>query len=464
MYGRALLRHLVREMARIKLSEHFNYGKLFRFVLPSVIMMVFTSIYGIVDGFFVSNFAGETPFAALNLIFPLIMILGSVGFMLGTGGNAAVSKILGEGDNKRANEIFSMLVYTTVVLGVVLAAIGIALARPVAELFAANEKQMSAEQKAELIEYCVVYARIILCALPAFMLQNAFQGFFVTAEKPRLGLYVTVLAGCGNILFDALFIMVFHWGIVGAAVATALNQLIGGLLPVFYFARKNDSLLRLGKTRFDGKMLGKVCINGLSELITNISLSAIAILYNAQLMKLVGYQGVSAYGVIQYIGFIFVGVFLGYSVGCAPIIGYHYGAQNHFELKNIFRKSLVIIGSLGVVMTAVAVAFARPLSDIFVEGELLDMTTHGMRLNALSFLACGMNIFGSAFFTALGNGGVSLVISFLRTFFAQAAAVLILPAFLELNGVWIACAVAECVTLLLTVAFFLGQRKRYQYA
>ncbi len=452
-------------MERIKLSEHFNYGKLFRFVLPSVIMMVFVSIYGIVDGFFVSNFVGETEFAALNLIFPLIMILGSVGFMLGTGGNAVVSKALGEGDNEKANRIFSMLVYTTVVLGVVLSVVGILIAHPVSELFASNEKDMSAAEKLVLVEHCVVYARTILAVLPAFMLQNAFQGFFITAEKPRLGLYVTIMAGCSNILFDALFIVVFKWGLFGAAAATALNQVIGGVLPLLYFGRKNDSLLRLGKTSFDGKLLGKVCINGLSELMTNVSLSAVSILYNAQLMGLKGIAGVFAYGVLQYIGFIFVAVFLGYSVGSAPIIGFHYGAQNDGELKNIFKKSMIITGVAGVLMTFVGLVFAEPLSAIFVgsDAELLALTAHGMRINSLAYLLCGFNIFSSAFFTALGNGGISLLISFSRTFFCQVVAVLVLPLLMGLDGVWLALFVAETVTLILTVVLLVLERKRYRY-
>ncbi len=452
-------------MERIKLSEHFNYGRLLRFVLPSVIMMVFTSVYGIVDGFFVSNFAGEKPFAALNLIFPLIMILGSVGFMLGTGGNAVVAKALGEGDGERANRIFSMLIYTTVALGVVLSLLGVVLARPVAKLFAASEKGMTAAERAQLVEYCTVYARIILAVLPAFMLQNAFQGFFVTSEKPRLGLYVTVAAGLGNVIFDALFVAVFRWGIVGAALATALNQVVGGVLPVFYFARKNDSLLRLGKTSFDGKLLVKVCINGVSELITNISLSVVAIVYNTQLMRFVGIDGVFAYGVIQYLGFIFVGVFIGYSVGSAPIIGYHYGAQNRDELKNIFKKSLTILSTLGVCMALIAFLFAGVLSGIFVSYDqtLLDLTTHGMRVNAMSFLFCGINIFTSAFFTALSNGGISLLISFSRTFLFQILSVLILPVFFKVNGIWAALVVAEAVGGLASIIIFFWQRKKYGY-
>ncbi len=450
---------------RIHLSEHFHYRKLVRFVFPSVLMMVFVSIYGIVDGIFVSNYVGDVPFAALNLIFPLIMVLGAVGFMLGAGGNAVVSKRLGEGDKEGANSIFSLLVYTALVVGVLLAIVGVAIARPVAELFARNEKNMTAGQKAELVEYCVLYARIILAALPAFMLQNAFQGFFVTAEKPRLGLYVTLAAGCGNILLDALFVAVFRWGLAGAAIATAISQVIGGALPIWYFVKKNDSLLKLGRTKMEWKTLGGVCVNGSSELVTNISLSVVIMLYNAQLMRLEGIIGVSAYGIMQYIGFIFVAVFLGYAVGSSPIVGYHYGAKNHEELKNVFKKSLILMGLLGGLMTIFGVAMAWPFSWIFAnqDSALLDMTTRGMRIYSICYLACGFNIFSSAFFTALGNGGVSLLISFFRTFICQVAAVLILPIFWGTNGIWVSFAVAEGITLVLTVALFVLCRKKYRY-
>ena len=450
---------------RIRLSEHFTYGKLFKFVIPSVAMMVFISIYGIVDGFFVSNFAGELPFAALNLIYPLIMILGSFGFMLGTGGNAAVSKKLGEGDKEGANRIFSMLIYATIAIGIALSWIGILLARPIAELFASTEKSLSLEQKAELIEYCVVYARIILLALPMFMIQNAFQGFFVTAEKARLGLYVTITAGVANMILDALFVAVFHGGLVGAAIATALSQCIGGTLPLLYFFRKNDSLLRLGKTRFYGKVFLQVCVNGASELFTNISLSVVTILFNAQLMRYIGISGVSAYGVMLYIGFIFIAAFIGYAVGCAPIIGYHYGAGNQKELKNILRKSLSVLTVAGAAMILIAVLFATPLAKIFVSGdkELLSLTTRGLRLYALGFLLSGLNIFASSFFTALSNGTLSLVISFFRTFLCQAAAVLILPLFWGVDGIWLASVAAELITLFLTAFLILLERKRYGY-
>ena len=454
------------KLERIHLSDHFNYKRLIRFVLPSVVMMVFISVYGIVDGFFVSNFAGELPFAALNLIYPLIMILGSVGFMLGTGGNAVVSKVLGEGDKERANAIFSMLIYATAVIGVVLALVGIAIARPVAEFFARSEKNITAEEKERLVEYCVLYARIILSALPAFMLQNAFQGFFVTAEKARLGLFITIAAGLGNVLFDALFVAVFQWGLVGAALATALNQVIGGVLPLAYFARKNDSLLRLGKTRFNGRVFLGVCVNGMSELMTNISLSVVTILYNAQLMRYIGIDGVSAYGIMMYIGFIFVGVYIGYAVGSAPIIGFHYGAKNRGELKNVFRKSMGILCLLGVIMTAISVVFAGMLSSVFVQkgSELWSLTAKGLRIYSLSFLLCGLNIFGSSFFTALSNGALSLLISFFRTFLCQAIAVLLMPIFFGVNGIWSSVVVAELASLVLTVILWITQRKRYGYA
>ena len=453
------------DMERIRLSEHFNYKKLIKFVIPSITMMVFISVYGIVDGFFVSNFAGPIPFAALNLIYPLIMILGSFGFMLGTGGNAVVSKVLGEGDNQRANRIFSMLVYATIVIGVVLAVIGILIVRPVAELFASMEKEMTADERALVVDYCVIYARIIMTALPAFMLQNAFQGFFVTAEKPRLGLYVTLAAGVSNMVLDALFVMGFNGGLVGAAIATALSQCIGGVLPLLYFFRKNDSLLRLGKTRFEGKVFLGVCFNGMSELMTNIALSVVAIVYNAQLMRYVALNGVSAYGIINYVGFIFIAVFIGYSVGVAPIVGYHYGADNRNELKNILNKSNIIMGTLGVAMTVVAVVFAVPFAKIFTNGDkdLLALTVRGLRLYAICFLFCGFNIFISSFFTALSNGAISLLLSFIRTFIFPIIAVLSLPLFWEVDGIWLSIAVADLIGLIISFGCLLWKKKRYGY-
>lgn len=442
---------------KIKLSDHFNLKRLIRFVLPSITMMIFISIYSVVDGFFVSNYAGKLPFAALNLICPIPMMLGAVGFMIGTGGSAIVAKTLGERKEKLANEYFSMLVFVTIFAGIILTVLGQIFIQPIASALGAE---------GEMLKYCVLYARIILCALPAFMLQNVFQSFLITAEKPYLGLIVTTLAGVTNIALDFLFVGVFKFGLAGAASATALSQAVGGIVPFIYFLRKNSSLLRLTKAKLYIKVIIKTCTNGASELMTNISMSVVNIVYNIQLMKLIGEDGVSAYGVIMYVNFIFIAVFIGYSIGSAPIIGYNYGAQNHYELKNIFKKSLTVISSFGIVMTVLSQLLASPLTNIFVgyDSQLSSMTSYGLRLNAISFLFCGINIFGSSMFTALGNGVVSAAISFLRTLVFQIICVLILPIFFDITGIWIAVAAAEFLSIVITVWFIIKNRKKYHYA
>lgn len=441
---------------RIQLSEHFTYKKLIRFVMPSVTMMVFLSIYSVVDGLFVSNFVGKTPFAALNLIYPVIMALASIGFMLGTGGSAIVAKTLGEKKPQKANSYFSMIIYVGIVSGLVLAVIGFIAVRPAAHLLGATP---------EMLEDCVVYGRIILAALPAFMLQNMFQSFLVTAEKPKIGLFVTILAGVTNILLDALFVVVFEWGLAGAAIATALSQVVGGVIPLIYFCKKNDSLLRLVPMQFDGRILLKTCTNGSSELMTNLSASLVTTLYNFQLMRLAGENGVAAYGVIMYANFIFSAIFFGYAIAGAPIVSYHYGAQNRGELKNLFRKSIFLIGLTGVVLTLLALLFSSPLSRVFVgyDEELFSMTLRGFRLFAFSFFIIGFNIFGSAFFTALGNGAVSAVIAFMRTLVFQLVVLLILPLIWGLDGIWGAIVVAELLSLGVTVFFFVRKRVKYHY-
>lgn len=442
---------------RIQLSDHFTYGKLMRFVMPSIIMMIFTSIYSVVDGLFVSNFVGKTAFAAVNLIMPFLMGASAIGFMIGTGGSALVAKALGEGKKEEANEYFSMLVCATAVGGAVIAIGGFLFMRPISLALGAE---------GELLEDCVMYGRILCISLMSFMLQNVFQSFFVTAEKPKLGLYVMIAAGVNNMLLDFLFIGVFQWGLVGAAVATVISELIGGLFPIFYFFRKNNSLLRLGRFCFRGRILLRACTNGSSELMTNLSMSVVNILYNFQLLAFVGENGVAAYGTIMYVNFIFISIFLGYSIGGAPIVGYHYGAGNHSELKNLFRMSLMLIAVWGAALTILAQVLAAPLAQIFVgyEEALFDMTVHGFRLYALAFLINGFNIFGSAFFTALSNGAVSAAISFLRTLVFQVAVVLFLPRVLGIDGIWVAAAVSEALTLIVTVAFFIVKRKQYHYA
>jgi len=440
----------------IRLSDHFTYKKLFMFTLPSIAMMIFTSIYGIVDGYFVSNFAGKTPFAAVNLIMPFIMILSTVGFMLGAGGSALVSKTMGEGDYKKANRYFSLFIYAAFICGVILCSFGIGFTRPIAAFLGAE---------GELLENCVLYARYILSTLPFYILQMAFQSFFVTAEKPHLGLIMTVISGGTNMVLDALFVAVFHWGLTGAAVATAFSQFLGGFIPFLYFACPNDSLLRLTKTNFDGKALTKACTNGSSELMSNISMSVVSILYNMQLMKYAGENGVAAYGVLMYVGFIFCAAFIGYSIGTAPVVGYHYGAKNHDELKNLLKRSLVIIGAFSVGMLLFALALAKPMSVVFVgyDAELCDLTISGFQIYAFAFLFMGYAIYASGFFTALNDGLTSALISFLRTMVFQIAAVILLPLFFGIDGVWYSIVVAEALAVMLSAFFVIIKRKKYHY-
>lgn len=440
----------------IKLSESFTYRKLLRFTLPSIIMMIFTSIYGVVDGFFVSNYVGKTPFAAVNFIMPFLMILGAIGFMFGTGGSALVSKTMGEGNPEKAKRIFSMLVYISLACGVVIAVLGIIFIRPFAAWLGAE---------GEMLDNCVRYGRIILIALPAYILQYEFQSFFVTAEKPQLGLAVTIAAGVTNMVLDALLVAVFPLGLEGAAAATALSQAVGGLVPLFYFARKNNSQLKLVKAGFDGKMLLKACTNGSSELMSNISMSIVSMLYNVQLMSYAGEDGVAAYGVLMYVNMIFLAAFIGYSVGTVPVIGYHYGAENRDELKSLLKKSVRIIAVFAAAMLALAIVLAKPLAMIFVsyDAALIELTVHAFMIFSFSFLFAGFSIFGSSFFTALNNGLVSAAISFLRTLVFQIAAVLILPLIFGLDGIWYSIVVAEVVSVIVTVIFLFAKRKKYEY-
>jgi putative MATE family efflux protein len=440
----------------IQLSDHFTYQKLLKFTFPSIMMMIFTSIYGVVDGFFVSNFVGKTPFAALNFIFPFIMLLSAVGFMFGAGGSALVAKNMGEGKMELANRRFSFLVYFTIASGIVIAVLGILFVRPVAAWLGAE---------GELLEYCVLYGRILLAAMPAFMLQTEFQTFFVTAEKPELGFKITVAAGIANMVLDWLLVAVFPFGLAGAAWATALSQVVGGILPLIYFACPNDSLLHLGPASFDGFALWRTCTNGVSELVSNISMSLVGLLFNVQLMAYAGENGVAAYGVIMYIDFIFLAAFIGYAMGTAPVISYHFGAENHTELKSLLRKSLIILLISSVGMFVFAEAAARPLALIFASYDptLLDITVHGFRIYSISFLFVGFTIFGSSFFTALNNGLVSAIISFVRTMIFEVVLVLALPVLWDIDGIWWAVVIARGLSILLTFGFILGNRKKYQY-
>ena len=440
----------------IKLSDHFTYGKLLKFTMPSIVMMIFTSIYGVVDGFFVSNYVGKTAFTAVNFIFPLLMILGSVGFMFGTGGSALVARTLGQRDEEGANRIFSLLIYVSLILGVLIAVVGILLLRPIAKLLGAE---------GQMLEDCVLYGRIILCALPAYVLQMEFQSFFVTAEKPKLGLMVTVASGVTNMVLDALLVGIFPMGLVGAALATAMSQAVGGLIPLLYFGRKNSSLLRLTRTRYDGKTLLKTCTNGSSELMSNVSMSLVSMLYNVQLLALAGENGVSAYGTMMYVNMIFLAIFIGYSIGTSPVVGFHLGAQNYDELKGLLKKSGIIIGICSVGMLGLGFVLAKPLSVLFVgyDAELLDLTVEGFYIFAVSFLFVGYAIFFSGFFTALNDGLTSAIISFLRTLVFQVAAVLLLPLIWGIDGIWWSIVVAELMAAVAGAIFLFIHRKKYHY-
>ncbi len=442
----------------IRLSDHFTYRKLLRFTLPSIAMMIFTSIYGVVDGYFVSNFAGKEPFAAVNLIMPFIMVVSTVGFMFGTGGTALVSKTFGEGDPERANRYFSLFVYASFLLGIVFAILGIVFLRPIAAFLGAT---------GTLLDNCVVYGRIVIAAMPFFVLQLLFQSFFVAAEKPQLGFWVIVAGGVTNMIGDAVLVTLLpqELKIVGAAIATALGQVVGGGVPLIYFFRKNSSILRLGKTRFDGKALIKATTNGVSELVNSASMSIVGMVMNVQLLKYAGEDGVAAYGVMMYVNMIFAAIFIGYSIGTAPVFGFHYGAKNGGELKNLLRKSLLLLLIGGVLMVAAAEALTRPLALLFVgyDEGLMQLTESGFRIFGLSFFFIGFAIFGSGFFTALNDGVTSAIISFLRTLVFELGAILILPLFFGVNGLWFSVVVAELMATVLSFIFMAVKRKKFGY-
>lgn len=441
---------------KIELSEHFTYKKLIRFTLPTIVMMIFTSIYGVVDGLFISNVVGSNAFASINLIMPAIMIIGTIGFMIGTGGSAIISKTLGEGDEKKANNYFSMFIYLEILLGILFTIIGLIELEPVTKLLGATE---------EMMNDCITYGRILLIGIVSFILENSFHSFIVVAGKPRFGLVISIISGITNMILDYILIYILRLGVTGAALATVISQIVGALIPFIYFLRKNDTLLRIQKARFELSPIIKACTNGSSEMVTTLSISLVNILYNMQLMKLAGSNGVSAYGVIMYIGFLFIGTYVGYSVGSAPIISFHYGAKNKDELKNLLIKSLKLLGISALVMTVMAELLSKPFAYIFVsyDKELLDITVNAIRLFSISYIINWFNIFASSFFTALNNGLISAIISFLRTLVFQTALILILPMFWGINGIWLAVVFAELISLAVSIICIISNRKKYGY-
>ncbi len=440
----------------IQLSEHFTYRKLIKFTVPTIIMMIFTSIYGVVDGIFVSNCVGPNAFAAVNLIIPALMILGTIGFMIGTGGSALVSKTIGEGNKEKANRYFSMLIYLLVIIGILLTILGIALIEPMTRLLGADES---------IFSECITYGRTLLLFLVPFVLQNAFQSFLIVAEKPTFGLIISIVAGITNMILDFLLMKVFNIGVLGAALATGISQLVAVIIPIIYFFSKKNSILVLTKTKFEIKPILQTCSNGLSEMLTNLSMSLVNMLFNMQLMKYAGSDGVVAFGIIMYVSFIFSGTYLGYSIGTAPIIGYHYGAGNSEELKSLLNKSIKLILITSVIMTGIAEILSKLLASIFVsyDIELLEITTNAIRIFATSYLISGFNIFSSSFFTALNNGVVSAIISFLRTLVLQVIMIFLLPLIWGINGIWMAVTISEILALFISITFLVINKRKYNY-
>ncbi len=440
----------------MQLSEHFTYRKIIKFTIPSIIMMIFTSIYTVIDGIFVSNVVGDEAFASVNLIYPFIAILGAFGFMVGSGGSAIVSKTIGEGKKEKAKKYFSMLIYFIILIGIILTIFGVIFIRQVSKLLGADSNTL---------ENCVIYGRVMILGITAFMLQNTFQSFLIVAERQKFGLMISIIAGICNIIGDFILIYVCKLGVLGAGLATILSQYVGGLIPLIYFTRKNKSNLSLVKTKFERKVILKACTNGSSEMLTNVSMSVVNILYNLQLMKLIGTDGVVAYGIIMYIAFIFVAVFIGYSIGTAAIIGYNYGADNKEELKSLLKKSCTIIGIFGLLMTVLSEISSNLLASIFVsyDNNLLELTVSAIRIFAISFLFSGFNIFASSFFTALNNGLVSAIISFLRTLVFQVLMIFLLPMFLGVNGIWSSVVVAEILSIIVVIFLIIKNKSKYGY-
>lgn len=441
---------------KIQLSDHFTYRRLLRFTFPAMVMMVFTSLYGVVDGLFVANYAGKSALAAINFVFPILNILATFGYMFGAGGSALVAKTMGEKKDEKANSLFSLFVYVSFLLGVLFMVLGFFLLRPLMSALGAE---------GQMLDEAILYGNILLVSMPLWNLQFLFQIFFVTAERPKLGLYVTLVAGFANMVLDALFVAIFRWGIVGAAIATAISQIAGGGIPLIYFFRKNTSRLRLGKTQFDKSAMLRACSNGASEMINGISGSLVGILYNTQLIKYAGENGVAAYGIMMYVCFVFIGIFFGYANGSAPIIGYHYGAQNHIELKNLLKKTITLTAAASVIMFSLSMSLCKPISSLFAgyDSELYQMTLHGFRIYSVSFLFAGMGIIGSAFFTALNNGLVSGMLSFMRTIVFQVVCVLAFPVVWGIDGIWYSVGMAEFLAALMSVIFIVIMRKKYNY-
>lgn len=438
----------------INLKEHFDSRKIIKFTLPTIIMTLFTSIYGIVDGIFVSNIINSNAFASINLIMPFTLILGSIGFMFGTGGSALVSKILGENESKKAKEYFSVLIYSLIIIGVIISIISFIFMKPIATFLGAKD---------ELLEMSMLYGKILMFSLPFLFLQNCFQSFMIVAERPKIGLVISLISGISNMILDYIFIYLFKFGIIGAGGATAISQFIGGIIPLVYFGRKNTTTLKLVKTKLLIKPIINTCYNGLSEMVSNISYSIVNILFNLQIMKYIGVNGIVAYGIINYVSFIFISVYLGFSTGAIPIISYHYGAKNKDEIKNLLKIGVRILFVVSIILTLIAEIFSKIFASIFVayDTELLKLSTTAFRLFSVSYLISWFNLYVSSFFTALNDGRTSAVISFSRAFVGQIIMILVLPILFGINGLWLAATFSEIISLFISLIFLIKYKDKY---
>lgn len=443
-------------MQKIQLSDHFTYKKLIRYSIPMIGVLIITSIYGVIDGLFISNVEGDIAFSAVNLILPGVMMFSSIGFMIGSGGAAIVSKTLGEGKRDMASKYFSMLIYLLIISGIICAIIGAIFTKQIANLLGASGK---------MIDYCIEYGRILFLFLPFMMLQYAFQSYFAVAEKPTFGLIITICAGLANFIGDFLLIKVFSFGVSGAAVASGASMVVGSIPAILYFALNKNLKFKLVPTKFNFKIIRQALSNGSSEMVSYLSMSFVNMLYNAQLMKYYGENGVSAYGVIMYVGFVFSGFYMGVSQAMAPVVGYNYGAQNKEELKNVFKKSIVTLSIIAIFLTLFAELLSYPIGFVFFRKnkELLSLTKMAIRLYAIGYIISWVNIFGSAFFTGLNNGFASAVISFGRMLVFQLSAIFIMPLIFGEKGLWLAMVVSECLSLFVTSFFVLTKRKKYGY-
>lgn len=447
---------IIMEKTHNGIAQEFNLISLLRFVAPTVVMLVFMSLYQMVDAVFVSKFVGENALSALNIVYPFPSIVIAVSIMLATGGSAIIARNMGEGKEKEAKENFSFIVLVGAVIGVAIATAGILFIEPLIYMLGATPS---------LYDYCYEYLFILVLSVPLSVFQMLFQSFFVTAGKPHLGLTLTVLGGVSNIVLDYVFIVLCGFGVSGAALATSIGYSIPGLFGLIYFAVSRKGTLYFVKPVFRWGVLFKCCINGSSEMVNNLAVAVTTFLFNVLMLKYEGEAGVAAITIVLYAQFLMTSAFMGFSSGIAPVVSFNYGSGNVRQLKKIFKISVWVIA----VVSAAVFVIAETCSDVVIMvftpagSEVFGLTKYGFAIFSFSFLCTGMNIFASALFTAFSNGKISAILSFLRTFVFLTACLLFLPLFWGVDGIWLAVPVAEVMALFVSVYYLVRFKKVYQY-